>query len=717
MAIDVYTFCPCQSGKKIKFCCGKDVVQELEQIFVRTQANQFPSALGIIDKTIDAKGEKDCLSVLKTSVLISTMQIPEAQQANESFLQRMPQNPVGLQHKAQIAARSGHVEESIEYFQDAMEAIVDSPPNCTALTTRDIAFSMARNNRIPAALALVRFISGLGEEMINEGLARLFMEIQSSTQLNLILKRELILDSPDSIEDFESHPWAKSYTNVLRLMERGQFRRALKLLHRIDEKFPDVQCVIRAIPWVMLSYGKYDGLVEALRKRAYSPETDEHDAILTLAMMLEVHDGDVVEFPLYRHEVKDIDQLTEITSTCKQLAITPAPAGQYQESEDSPPPKLSYYIFDRPEDFEIESVTVDQLTQVIGVMDVYGRQTDREARIEIVSSSWNHEQGHIKTLLEALGETIDSTGEQVTVLSQGRFPDFLLSPQIRLPLERQDFDAVTELESGYLTKHLIESFAPQKFECLDGKSLAELVAEDPGSLLVKASILRMEFSVGNHVTGTMLVDSFCDHFDIEPIPVIKSEDVEKSSALLFRFADLAPLSQAELAPLYMASSMLGDVAATRKIALEALSRDEEPVIPHQQLCIIVARSAPTFDEGIEYLNRAKNKLKEAGQPYGSILVAEFDYRLERADTADIDSLFERIRRHHIDEPDVEADMLRTLQKYNLLQTGPAPAAESAPELAATDEPVPSGIITDPAQAAPPAPKQEQSQSGLWLPGQ
>ena len=712
MAIDVYTNCPSQSGKKIKFCCGKDIVQDLEQIFQRTQSNQLQAALGIIDKSIETKGERDCLSVLKTSILISTMQLQEAKKCNDEFLARSPKNPVGLQHKVQIAAREGRAEEAIELFQDAMEAIEEVPPNCTPLTTRDVALTLARLDRIPAAIALVNFVDSLGDEMLNEGLATLFLEMQASPTVNLILKRSLQLDRPESIDDFDSQPWAKSYMNVLRLVDRAQFRRALKLLHRIDEKFPDVPCVVRAIPFVMLSYGNYEGLEDALQRRADAETSEHHDVLQTLVLKQQISQEDRVDFVMTEHKIHDADRLLEIMATHRHLELNPQGSGVEREG---PPAKACYYIHDKELPLESDELSLEGLSEVLGVVEVFGRQTDREARIEILSSRWHLDQGALQPVYEALGETIEAEPLKSEVLSTSRLPDLLMSPQIRLPLNQGGFDSVTELEAEYMVNHLVNVFANEKFDFLGGKSFAELVQEDPKSDLVKATLLRIEFSLGSHISGTRITDSVYDHFKVEPMPSIPAEEITNETLLLTRFAELSELTQQKLAAMFMSSSMLGDSAAARKIAFEILGRDDEPAVPYPQLCLLAARSSSTFEEGLTHLNNVKNRLKSQGKPYGTILVAEFEYRISRGETENLDSLFERLRRHHMDEPDVETSLFKVLSKYNLLQ---GPPSEMAPEAAPDQVAAPkSRIIADPSQPTAAEPQKENSESGLWLPGQ
>ena len=92
MEIDIYQTCPCQS-KKIKFCCGKSIVADLNRIVELCRSHQAVAALEHIDRTIARQGGCDCLSTLKTHVLLMLREYDQAETVNNEFLRR---NPVRL---------------------------------------------------------------------------------------------------------------------------------------------------------------------------------------------------------------------------------------------------------------------------------------------------------------------------------------------------------------------------------------------------------------------------------------------------------------------------------------------------------------------------------------------------------------------------------------------------------------------------------------------
>ena len=86
MDIDIYQQCPCHAEKKIKFCCGKDVIGDLNEVLAKNKSGQSTAALDQIDRAIKKSGPKDCLLTIQTHILITNGEIEKARESNELFL-------------------------------------------------------------------------------------------------------------------------------------------------------------------------------------------------------------------------------------------------------------------------------------------------------------------------------------------------------------------------------------------------------------------------------------------------------------------------------------------------------------------------------------------------------------------------------------------------------------------------------------------------------
>ena len=123
MDIDVYQQCPCHVDKKIKFCCGKDILGDLNQVLAKNKSGQSQAALDQLDRAIKNLGPKDCLLTIKTHILITAGEIELAKETNSLFLSTNPDHSTGLHHRALILLAEGKMDESVEALQDAMDSI------------------------------------------------------------------------------------------------------------------------------------------------------------------------------------------------------------------------------------------------------------------------------------------------------------------------------------------------------------------------------------------------------------------------------------------------------------------------------------------------------------------------------------------------------------------------------------------------------------------
>ena len=129
------------------------------------------------------------------------------------------------------------------------------------------------------------------------------------------------------------------------------------------------------------------------------------------------------------------------------------------------------------------------------------------------------------------------------------------------------------------------------------------------------------------------------------------------------------------------------------------------------------------NEAIGYLEKAREEATKANRPVGMYFVQEFEYRLSRGITDGLTEILQTIQMHHLNDPQVEYQLVRVLDRYGI---GPdrGPLRGQAPPQ--QQEP-PSGVWTpdqgsapqvagSPAQpAAQPAAQDAEKPSGLWIP--
>ena len=96
MTTDAYQPCPCGIDKKIKFCCGAEVLGDLGKIEDALSGEQRLGALDLCNKLLSVKRDRPCIHMYKAMVQLGMREVAPARQTVEEMLQISPGNPAGL---------------------------------------------------------------------------------------------------------------------------------------------------------------------------------------------------------------------------------------------------------------------------------------------------------------------------------------------------------------------------------------------------------------------------------------------------------------------------------------------------------------------------------------------------------------------------------------------------------------------------------------------
>ena len=125
---------PVAVGKKLKFCCGATIVDELESISRAMEGSQFAAAQQQIDKLIESKGSLACLLAMKGITLLATSQLDAARKNAELFRENRSRKHVSLganrTHPGYRGCRPGHAVPAACVGTDQRRAIRPDPGCC-----------------------------------------------------------------------------------------------------------------------------------------------------------------------------------------------------------------------------------------------------------------------------------------------------------------------------------------------------------------------------------------------------------------------------------------------------------------------------------------------------------------------------------------------------------------------------------------------------------
>lgn len=709
MDIDIYQQCPCHAEKKIKFCCGKSVVADLDDALSKSKAGQTSSALEQLERTISKSGPKDCLVTIQTRLLLQAGETEKARAANAIFQQNNPDHSSGFHHLALICAQEGDPAAAVEALQDAMDAIVgNSIPVTYAQAFRMIGMLFLDQNNLFAARAHLRYADLLNEEPeTKQILLSTFQNVSSVTA-----KSEMMPElCPEDVE------WEKKYKNVLRAIDRGQFRKALKMAKKADAAFPGVGTIKRTLAIINSMLGYNDDAVAAWQALAEHEEDNSWDQISALSMKQFMDRGNERKSNVIRHtfEVSDFDALKELAASSNHLS----PANRPDEDPfgESNPPVVGYYLLSKPKlDVQGDDYSYDDVPFMRGELLLYAKQTDRSARIEYIVPVTDTYDENLEILKQILGELHETP--KTSVIDAIPELDAMMSWDWVLP-EETSFEKHSELMKQQIRTRLIDTWMNYPFRSLGDLNVKDAAKDDAKRPAVQAMLTDLEHNSHRGMYPEEVTDEMRSELAIEKLPPVDlpDRDIEATFTLTRANLDFQKCEASKLFQIHEFGMMVRCLPIIDRTCHAMLARtDIEDKIQKDRIYAVLASINDDTDIVLDYLSKAKQEAKAAGRSIGTFLVQEFEFRLSRGMHENLKELIRTIQTRHLDEPEVEYRLTEVLMKFGLYDPTATDSAANVPQ----------PNRRRPLQPAQPVPAQsvstqsgeegsESSSGSLWIP--
>ncbi len=714
MDIDVYQPCPCHADKKIKFCCGKEIVNDLNQVLAKNSSGQALAALDQLDRAIKKFGPKDCLLTIQTHILIANDELEKAKESNEQFARNNPKHSTGFHHRALIQLAEGETLLAVNSLQDAMDAITGTDiPISLSNAFRMIGLGLLAEGHLVGARAHLQYALGLKNGQDDE-LQRMVYETFRMPQASILLKDEFLPQRPP-----EGVEWEKTYSNVMRTLDRGQFRKGLQFLQKIDSQFPDQPVVVRSIALMHMYLGHQAEMVDAWRRYSRLPGVGRLDAIEAeaLAQHFSMESlTETIDIVRVTYEVTEADGPMEAALSSPRLASINS-VGE-DPFEEGPPPRAAFYVLDRDNVASAAELTLDHAPQVAGELLLYGKQTDRAARLELITTQKKHVEVCQPLVSQAFkdflaGEPkLQKVGE-TTALDETITWNWHLPPDTT----REQHEELVRQKNARV---ILEDWVRLPFSVLDNQSPLEVKDNPEYAIPLQALILQIEQSPDGQGTEAETLAELKRRLGIEPtekIDLAALPDGTRLSPIQQQAIDFQKLSDHELVNIQSDAMAIGNLQVLKCTVPEILNRPDFDLVPRDVSYSMMAHLTDDTDQALEYLTKARTEAKRLNRPIGMYLVQEFDFRISKGLTEKLPGLLQTIQMHHLQDPEVEYQLSRVLEKYGLLRGNPADRPEeSEPATSA------SGAIWTPEGGAPmsaapgePTGAEKTEPSKLWVP--
>ena len=671
MALDVYSACPGGTGKKIKFCCS-DFLGELQKIDRMVAGEQYLACLQHIDRLMSQEPGRDrpCLIATKGLLLRATGQNDAAGALAADFLAKHPNNQIALAESAILTAQTdgrmalGALQRALRYADGRISTRTYEAMGYVAAGLLD------EGCWLPGR-ALLQLQVTLRDE--DDQPVEMLLSLNRSVEIPLLLRDDPPLPPcPDGVA------WRDRYLTAVDTVGCGDWETAARKLTELAAGAPDSSVVWRTLATLRGWLTDNDGCIEALRKYAAIRVREEgglEDAVeaeATAMLLLPDPLGDQLDVLHVTWTVKDVERLQEAMLSSPRLQSLPFDPAQFAGGE-TPPPKAAFIVLDRPAVETSDGLNLDNMPRAVGHAMLFGRQTDREARLEMMNVAAD-ELPAVKSLLgELAGDALEPDTKD-EVMGHWSASRKLLRLAMQPPRGTSP-EQLRELFAQHLDNGLLKQWPDLKLGILDGRTPREAAGDATCRVRLLAAIMVLE-----HWS-----EQLPHEFDFNRLrgclglPVLGPIDPQKRPVAelpLVRLGRLAleGLSDGDLVLAYRRAAAFAIRPAMQKFAQAIIERPSLSGKPEQLPAYgTLARTAEDPAKAMQYINQGRLAAETAGHSSASWDLLELSLRFGQREGHDAVRLIEHIQSKHLEEPGVGEALTHMLIEVGLLRPDGTPA--------------------------------------------
>jgi hypothetical protein len=466
--------------------------------------------------------------------------------------------------------------------------------------------------------------------------------------------------------------------------------------------------------------GRSQEAVEAWRAYARNEHVDHDEAVEAeaLAQVLAppdpAHTIDLVELTYAIDDPEGTLEKLQSDDRCESMDVDLSRLGG-----DGPPPKAVFQLLDRPMPEEVpEDLEIDQLPRLLCQVLLYGKETDRPARLAFPNYRGEGLEEVHKVLREVIGEALEEPLEEKILATA---PLSITMTRFMGQLPASTSRRIRNRILRKVRRHiLLERWPDAPHEALQGMTPREASQDDAMRLPLEATVLVMETTDSER-------ESNQDYQQLREqlgLPEPAAPDVERAVRIpLLRLLriDPEPLSDAEVKTLLMQGITKSSRMLTVRFGRELLKREATDMGFHRdELLALLSRQVQDEDEAIELIQTAQKLVVKRGESPAMYKIQELALRAARQEPAEFQALLADIQTHHLREPGISQVLVQQLTRLGLIRTDPRQAAPPAPPASAEAPLVVGATPTSAPEVAPTEPTETPSsgegKSKLWLPG-
>jgi len=719
MTVDQYAICPCGNGKKIKFCKCKESLPELDRITTMLDGGQVVPALDRINRVLDEHPDAAWALAIKGRILLDLREYSSLSDNAERFVRLQPTNPLALTQRAAAQVFRNQIPEATESILEALTESGRQVDSFVLEIVSVLAYSLANTGQFLSARAYTTLALSAEGFAGGRTAAAVLEELNTSPAVNHLLKALPANRSrPEQVE------WAERFDEALGLLRSNRIALAETKFASLARSYPGEPAILSGLLSCAVWRANGQAQADCLAKLSQCEQLDwiERSKLLATSYLVEPKLPKlVVELRSLKSEVDNITE-AEIALQAHPL-FAPIPERMlrgFVENENDVAPRSAFQILDHEIPGDDVPLTADNIPEAISVVLVFGKQTDRPARLELPSVLPMFVPAVRGALTAALGER--QWSDEVA------FPvPFVVASEPRAAMinRRMTRTEVDQLVRDFQSMRLGQRLVSQPLPPLQNRSLKD-AAGDESMRLQREAIVRILENIDQFAEDGSVLDVVRQAAaapPLAPIVVRTSDDVEEVDNADLARVDCSELDSDGLAYLLQRAQMIHAVGPLRKAAQQALQRASGPEDAELKatayLTLIEVTQAP--DEALKMIDEAKKFFETTGLDKAQLLLMEVPIRVRMGDSDGFQNVIKSLTTEYRQREDVMATLQQLLVSIGLINPDGSPRMEgrapggamSAPEPASTT----SGLWT-PDSGAPASSAASSGQGGgkLWIPG-
>jgi len=695
MAIDAYSLCPGGTGKKIKFCCG-DFLPELQKIDRMIDGEQYLACLQHIDHLMAQEPGRDraCLLATKCMLLRVTNQQEAARTASAAFLVKHPDNQIALAEMAILAAES-NVRAALDLLQKAMHVADGDLAACTYQAMGLVAGSLLHAGSPLAARGLLQLQCDITDK--DDRAAELLAALSQATDVPLLLRDDTPL-APCP----KDAPWSDRFNEALQIAVMGDWQTAADRLTALAAEAPDSSEIWRNLAPLRGWLADNPGCIEALRRYAViraEKEDGLEDAVEAeaTAMFLSPDPlGNRVEMLKLVWTVKDVERAQEGLLSSPRWRSIPFNPAQFSDGE-TPPPKAAFMLLDRAMPASAEGLSLQTVPSMLGQALLFGRQTDREARLEVMNVAADELPAVNEMVREAAGDAVEPEPKQ-DVLAHWSASQKLLRA-VWQPPRGASPDQLRAMVAEHARDAILNRWPELKLGVLDGRSPSEAAGDETCRTRLLAAILVLE-QWAEHLPVAIDANELRAKLGLPTLGPIdpNQQPIEELPMTRLSRVSLEGLSDDDLITAYYRATAFAVRLAVRKFATAIVERPSLADSNERlHAFTMLARTEEDVSKALDHVDQGRRATDKKKASHATWDLIELSLHFANRNGPEAMRLIEHLQKRHIEEPGVGEMLTRMLIDVGLLNPDGSPAiGPESPE--------------EPAMAAEPS-----EPGGLWTP--